>query len=398
MQAQEKKKRHGQYFTDAAYGSLLVNRFQEDAVSVALELGVGGGALLSAVNGRWPDARCISVDIDPMLSRSPFYQPQDHHHYCADALSPQLEELIGLPSGVADLAVCNPPFIAADWKPNFSTLLSRAGFPVPSKALKVGADILFLAQNLWLLKDKGQLGIIIPSGIISGERNYAIRDALLSQHCITEIVELPDNAFKGTEVKTFILNLEKNKPGTKKIALYRCNKDGCMEHPIWISQEEAKSRMDYSYYKWRSHSKKNVPKQSTPTLTVLRGSVTTSEALKNEWRIFHTTDLKDQTIPGEVNFSEELSSNAKLSNKVIAKAGDILIPRVGRNILSGIRIVKSGLAPISDCLYVLRTDNRPAEKLYRALTSEDGQSWLQAHIHGACAKFITKNDLENFPF
>ena len=398
MQAQEKKKRHGQYFTDAAYGSLLVNRFQEDAVSVALELGVGGGALLSAVNGRWPDARCISVDIDPMLSRSPFYQPQDHHHYCADALSPQLEELIGLPSGVADLAVCNPPFIAADWKPNFSTLLSRAGFPVPSKALKVGADILFLAQNLWLLKDKGQLGIIIPSGIISGGRNYGIRCALLSQHCITEVVELPDNAFKGTEVKTFILKLEKNKPGTKQIALFRCNKSGRMEHPIWISQEEAKSRMDYSYYKWRSQNEIITNKTSPTTLIVLRGSVTTSEAQKNGWNIFHTTDLKDQTIRGEVHFPKQLSDNEKLSSKIIAEAGDILIPRVGRNILRGISIVRSGVAPISDCLYVLRACNRPAEELYKALTSENGQSWLKAHIHGACAKFITKCDLEKFPF
>lgn len=397
MQTQAKKKLHGQYYTDLAYGALLVNRFQEDSVSVALELGVGGGALLSAVSGRWPDARCVSVDIDPAHTRNPPYKPQDHSHYCADALNPQLDEVIGLCSGVADLAVCNPPFIAAEWKPAFSTLLGRAGFPVPNNALRVGADILFLAQNLWLLKDKGQLGIIIPAGIISGDKNSAIREALLSQHCITEVVELPSNAFRGTEVKTFILNLSKNIPSPEQIALFRCNKSGSVETPIWISPDEAKNRMDYSYYEWRNSNKTNLDQLTPQTFEVYRGSIPTSHARARGWKIFHTTDLKDQPHHGEVYFSDHLISDGHFAGKVIATAGDILIPRVGRNILQGIHLVKSGNAPISDCLYIARPLNRSPDELYSAFISEKGQSWLQAHIHGACARFLTKSDLTKFP-
>lgn len=397
MQTQAKKKLHGQYYTDLAYGALLVDRFQEDSVSVALELGVGGGALLSAVSGRWPDARCVSVDIDPIHTRKSPCKPLDHSHYCADALNPQLDEVIGLCSGVADLAVCNPPFIAAEWKPAFSTLLGRAGFPVPNNALKVGADILFLAQNLWLLKDKGQLGIIIPAGIISGDRNSAIREALLSQHCITEVVELPSNAFRGTEVKTFILNLSKNIPSPEQIALFRCSNSGSVEAPIWISPDEAKNRMDYSYYEWRNSNQSYLDQPKTQTFEVYRGSIPTSQARARGWRIFHTTDLKDQPRQGEVHFSHHLISDSSFEGKVIATAGDILIPRVGRNILQGIHLVKSGNAPISDCLYIARPLNRSPHELYRAFISEKGQSWLQAHIHGACAKFLTKADLKNFP-
>jgi type I restriction enzyme M protein len=397
MQTQAKKKLHGQYYTDLAYGALLVDRFQEDSVSVALELGVGGGALLSAVSGRWPDARCVSVDIDPAHTRNPPYKPQDHSHYCADALNPQLDEVIGLCSGVADLAVCNPPFIAAEWKPAFSTLLGRAGFPVPNNALRVGADILFLAQNLWLLKDKGQLGIIIPAGIISGDKNSAIREALLSQHCITEVVELPSNAFRGTEVKTFILNLSKNIPSPDQIALFRCNKSGSVENPIWICPDEAKNRMDYSYYEWRNNNKTNLDQLPPQTFEVYRGSIPTSQARARGWKIFHTTDFKDQPHHGEVYFSDYLISNNHFAGKVIATAGDILIPRVGRNILQGIHLVKSGNAPISDCLYIARPLNRSPDELYSAFISEKGQSWLQAHIHGACARFLTKSDLTKFP-
>lgn len=398
MQTRSKKKLHGQYFTESAYGDLLVNRFQNDNVRVAVELGLGGGALLSAVSARWPDARYVSVDIDPEHTRHSDSKSRKHSHFCADALNPELEDVIGLGSGVADLAVCNPPFIAADWKPVYATLLSRAGLPLPSKALKIGADLLFLAQNLWLLKNNGQLGIIIPAGIISGHRNASVREALLAQHCITEVIELPGNAFKGIEVKTFILNLCKNNSSSKNIALLRCNPDGSIEPPLWISQAEAKTRMDYSYYSWKKSDNSTIAKLEHNDFQVNRGSISTYQAKKLGLSIFHTTDLKAQKIQGDVHFPEILSRDISPACKVIAEAGDILIPRVGRNIHKGIHLVKSGQSPISDCLYRVRSNTRSSVELYNSLTSSEGSAWLQAHIHGACALFLTKADLLKFPF
>ncbi len=366
-------------------------------MSIALELGVGGGALLSAVSGRWPEARCVSVDIDPAHARNAPPVPFRHSHYCADALNPELDGVIGLGSGVADLAVCNPPFIAADWKPSYTTLLGRAGFSMAGKAAKIGADLLFLAQNLWLLKDKGQLGIIIPAGIICGERNASIREALLAQHCITEVIELPRNAFKGTEVKTFILNLSKNSPGSANIELLRYSENGFMEAPILISPSEAVERMDYSYYEWRNQNRTIVDNKEVTSLEVHRGSIATYQARELGWKIFHTTDLKQQSNIGEVHFTEYFKNIPSLVGKVTAGPGDILIPRVGRNIYQGIRLVKSGTALISDCLYVVRSPDRSPDTLYNTLTSNEGKAWFLAHIHGACARFLTKSDLIKFP-
>lgn len=396
MQTQSKKKLHGQYYTEAAYSSLLVNRLHEDSVSVALELGVGGGSLLSAVSGRWPDARCVSVDIDPEHAQEGSPRPVQHIHYCADALTLELDHVIGLTSGVADIAVCNPPFIAADWNASYSALLDRAGFKVPTKALKVGADLLFLAQNLWLLKDSGQLGIIIPAGIIVGDKNRVVRETLLTNHCITEVVELPSKAFKNTEVKTFILNLKKNKTTSGSINLYRCDKDGTIEPSIEISLEEAVNRMDFSYYEW----KKNFPipnSTSGKILEVHRGGVSTSQARELGIDVFHTTDLKKQSEPGRIIFSKNFSEAACNSNKVVAQIGDIVIPRVGRNIENGVHIVNGGKALISDCLYVVRCPERSPKDLYEALTSCEGVAWIKAHTHGACARFLTKSDLRQFP-
>lgn len=396
MQTQSKKKLHGQYYTESAYSSLLVNRLQEDSVSVALELGVGGGALLSAVSGRWPDARCVSVDIDPQHAQECSARPVQHIHYCADALTLELDNVIGLTSGVADIAVCNPPFIAADWNTSYSVLLNRAGFKVPTKALKVGADLLFLAQNLWLLKDSGQLGIIIPAGIIIGDKNRVVRETLLANHCITEVIELPPKAFKNTEVKTFILNLKKNKTTSNTIKLYRCDKDGSIEPFIEISLEEAVNRMDFSYYEWKG----NFPTCNSnhgKTLEVLRGGISTSHARELGIEVFHTTDLKKQSEPGRIFFSDNFSEATCNSHKVIAQLGDIVIPRVGRNIENGVHIVESGKALISDCLYIIRCPGRAPEDLYKALTSSEGIAWIKAHTHGACARFLTKSDLRKFP-
>ncbi|WP_065260559.1 N-6 DNA methylase [Pseudomonas bananamidigenes] len=396
MQTQSKKKLHGQYYTESAYSSLLVNRFQEDSVSVALELGVGGGALLSAVSGRWPDARCVSVDIDPQHAQEDSARPVQHIHYCADALTLELDNVIGLMSGVADIAVCNPPFISADWNTSYSVLLDRAGFKVPTKALRVGADLLFLAQNLWLLKDSGQLGIIIPAGIIFGDKNRAVRETLLANHCITEVIELPSKAFKNTEVKTFILNLQKNKTTNSTIKLYRCDKDGTIEPFIEISLEEAVNRMDYSYYEW----KENFPAKSYgpgKILEVFRGGISTAQARQLGIEVFHTTDLKKQLKPGRIFFSDNFGEATCNSNKVVAQLGDVVIPRVGRNIEGGVHIVEGGKALISDCLYVIRCPGRTPEELYEALTSREGVAWIKAHTHGACARFLTKSDLKKFP-
>ncbi len=396
MQTQSKKKLHGQYYTESAYSSLLVNRLQEDRVSIALELGVGGGALLSAVSGRWPDARCVSVDIDPQHVTEDAIRPVQHIHYCADALTLELDNVIGLTSGVADLAVCNPPFIAADWNTSYSVLLSRAGFKVPTKALKVGADLLFLAQNLWLIKDCGQLGIIIPAGIIFGDKNRAVRETLLANHCITEVIELPSKAFKNTEVKTFILNLKKNKTTHNIIKLYRCDTDGTIEPSIEISLEDAVNRMDYSYYEWKEKFPTCNPEPGK-FLEVLRGGVSTNHARALGIEVFHTTDLKTQLEPGKILFPDNFSKATRNSDKVIAQPGDIVIPRVGRNIENGINIVQGGKALISDCLYVIRCPGRDPKDLYKALTSREGVAWIKAHTHGACARFLTKADLKQFP-
>lgn len=392
------RKAHGQYYTEAYFGSLLVDRFCDEAIKTAVELGVGQGALLSAVTCRWPNVRYISVDIDPNHQQYTREGNSIHAHYCADALEIELSSIIGIAPEQADLVVCNPPFVTPKWRPAFETILQRVGFPTPNAALTIGADILFLAQNLWILKKSGQLGIIVPDSLVSGAKNRKLREILVSQHCVKEVIELPPKAFSGAEVKTYIIKLKKEHAADPNITLLRCNEDGALDKPIYISTAEGSARLDYSHYAFKSSKAYALLKQFEPdsTLRVLRGSISMSKAKKNSLKILHTTDLRQDLDLENLDISTDFLPPPHCK-EVIIRAGDVLIGRVGRNLERKIALVRSGKAIASDCIYVLRSDTHSGELLYKSLASPNGAQWLKAHMRGACVKFINKCDLLNFP-
>ena len=391
------QKRHGQYYTGSAFGRLLVERFEDTEVRTAIELGLGNGSLLTAVQQRWPLASSVSVDIDPAHSNYKF--KSSHTHFCMDALHIELPRLIGLAPECADVAVCNPPFVTPRWKSAFNKILERAGFPVPTAATTMDAGALFLAQNLWILRKHGQLGIIVPDGIISGQRNRHLRDRLLTDHSIREVIELPTSAFVGTEVKTFILSLTKEKTSRDPIRLLKCTSEGEISEPIQITQDEASQRLDYSYYEWAKHSREMLSDSNVVSseFEIIRGSISTAQARVNDWKVLHTTDLKNLSQRSYLKIPRAFAPEHSLRSHPVAVPGDILVTRVGRNLEEKTVLVVSGRAAISDCLYILRLNGFAPKAALDILLSVEGKDWIRAHTRGACAQFISKTDLAHFP-
>ncbi|WP_449393203.1 N-6 DNA methylase [Eoetvoesiella caeni] len=385
------RKQHGQYYTNQAIGALLVNRLKSQDVHTAIELGVGPGTLLDAVSSRWPDAKCISVDIDPLHNRTKLGHYQ--YHYCEDALVPDISSRIGLEPESADVAVCNPPFITSAWRPEFEHILSRAGLLPKQISLGFGVDILFLAQNLWMLRSKGQLGIIVPSGLICGQRSKHIRDWLLERHAISEVVELPAGTFTGTEVRTFLLCLTKDKSSDAPIMLSKVDAAGIASKPLYISQQEGSFRLDYTYFAagYRPAHEMFV---SQPRLEVIRGNIGANAARTRGIDVLHTTDIAPSDFEPLYLGTTTVDGYGR---HLTAKKGDVIMARVGREFYKKIALVHAGESIISDCLFALRSDQYSAAQIHRALTSEAGQCWLVANSRGACARFVTKRDLENFP-
>lgn len=381
------RKFHSQYYTKAAVGRLLVASLRQNDVATALELGAGEGALIAAARGRWPSAHFVSVDIDPR--NAPAGIAASRSHFVDDALRHDLPARIGMAEGSADLALCNPPFALRKWDRRYQRILARAGLPTAGAAT-FGADAFFIAQNLWLLRQHGELGVIVPAGLIVGSRSQAIREALLEQHQVHQVVELPAGVFSNTEVRTYLLCLQKGSGTSAPVTLRRLDVDGTEGASVAIGAMEAASRMDYSHYAAEHHS--TFKQAKLGDLEVLRGTLEVSNARRLGARLVHTTDIRGGNVIWSDDGVGEIPRSA-----VRARHGDVLLARVGRKFFAKIAMLEGDEAPLSDCIFAIRSNIYKPCELFGAFTSEAGQQWLQAHARGACAQYITKDDLQMFP-
>ncbi|WP_206743886.1 methyltransferase, partial [Thiomonas arsenitoxydans] len=147
----------GRYYTSDEVSHSLIERIEVSKPKVVLELGSGSGALCSAAASRWHDARLVTVDVDrqaPKRLDAEHNGPSlKHSHFVHDALDEALSDKIGLRLGTVDVAVCNPPYIRPRWRSDFGKILEDAGLSGALASLRdAGADLLFLAQNLRLLR------------------------------------------------------------------------------------------------------------------------------------------------------------------------------------------------------------------------------------------------------
>lgn len=381
------RKLHGQYYTKAAIGALLVDSLRQDVISTAIELGAGQGALIEAAQRRWPQLRFVSVDIDP--GNVPACDGHLRKHYVVDALRKDLPQRIGLEACSADLALCNPPFALPQWERRYNVLLARAGLPVAGAAT-FGADALFIAQNLWLLRERGEMGVIVPAGLISGTKATTIREALLAQHDVHQVVELPVGAFSSTEVRTYLLCLQKGSGTHGPIILRKLGPHGDECPLLHIHPQDAARRMDYSFYQGpASVGRRHRPERA---FEVFRGSIENAVARQHGWKVLHTCDLQGPEIRWDQSTRVPAPAHATRARK-----GDVLMARVGRAFHAKLGILQSRSAWISDCVFAIRSDQFTPDQLLRAFSSPAGQEWLASRARGACARYITKEDLQMFP-
>jgi type I restriction enzyme M protein len=118
-----------------------------------------------------------------------------------------------------DAVLMNPPFGSrakitdVEILEHFE-LSSRFSKNGKMKKVPVSPEVLFLELALKMLDYGGELGTVIPDGILQNRSNLELRNWLLSRSEIKAIVSCPTTTFipYGTGVKTSILFLEKKKP------------------------------------------------------------------------------------------------------------------------------------------------------------------------------------------
>jgi type I restriction enzyme M protein len=391
----------GRFYTRPGVGDVLVTLMGEIAPQRILDLGAGSGALSRAARLRWTHSDITTVDVDAAVPQDPLSMiglagPGLHRHIVADVLDADLPDRLGEVAGSFDAALCNPPYIVPRWQPSFTRILEEAGldglFHVKEEP---SAEALFIAQNLRLTRDGAQIGLIIPDGLVTGRRFRPFRRAILQNHAVQSVVQLPRGSFRGADAQAYILVLAKGVPSIDDVILHRMGPDGALSEPVRISRDRAEERLDYGH-----HAVFQDPAAPSRTLAELgaeirRGSLETTEARASNLPVFHTTDFPKVRSPGGVDLPE--GDADRFGNLTVAEPGDILVARVDRNLHRKVTFVRSGRAALTSCVHRIRVAPELREGVFASLTSPQGCDRLASTARGVGPRMLGKEDLLRMP-
>lgn len=374
-----------QFFTPDGVTRHVVAGLSASAPQKLVDLGVGIGCLLAAAHNRWPHAHLVGVDIDPTRVYSTHCRLPTANCFHADALCYDLLNLLGIEAGSIDLAVGNPPYGRFQAGIDHKWILDEANLADAVPLQRITREVVFLAQNLRLLRAGGELAVILPEGIGTSQVYADLRRALMERHGLWRVLELPPRLFRGTEAKTLAIFLRKGEQsGT--VRLERWNDGG----QIVVSPGDAVHRLDASFHLASYGIGKIILADLAPEIK--RGAVTREAAAKLGATMFHTTDFK-RYADGRARFPSDID----LPSRWLAKAGDLLIPRVGSRCLAHVVMVEAGQAVFTDCVYRIRVATECCEALFRYLRSPEGVAQRLIRAHGVCARVLSKEELLKLP-
>lgn len=387
----------GQFYTQQAISNLLVSQIFNTEPKTIIELSAGNGSLVTAATQRWSNASIIAVDIDRKNIAELRKSHPNCNSYHLNALNNQLYKKTNIDSANVDIAIGNPPFLSILPNKKILSILSKAGLDKCFKPNnKISTELVFLAQNLQLLRTGGELAIILPDGLLTGHNHQLLRENLIKTHNVRCIIQLPDNVFTNTEARTHILVLEKNGINKdQKVTLLKADELGNLSNKIYISFEEAIQRLDYDFYSWKQSTNfgtRTILKHFTGNIT--RGNVNATALKKlGVTQYIHTSSF---------NHKKGIEVSQTAPNKYThpyktAVAGDILVPRVGKRCLSGSILITQGEHIITDTVLRIRAPKEHIDKIWTSISSSKGADWRVAHAHGVCAQVLSKTDLLQFP-
>jgi len=351
---------------------------------------MGEGSLLLAAKEKWPFAQLIGNDLDEECvykTQKLFPNLISYHH---DFSSDDFVNYISKNHGLVDLCLGNPPFKMIRNTDATKQLLINYKLDSYASLKNIPIEIIYILLCINVTKIDGEVISILPDSIFVNEKWADFRKFIITNYYI-RIIELPHKIFSGTEAKTHLLILNKSAPKGKKINI---SKADTPDNFLSISAKEAIERMDYSYWANSSAIKaKKMIISTIPAIQIIRGRPINRTLLRHP-NFLHTSDLQNDFQVFTASRNAHPLSLYDTEHK-IAQPGDIIIPRVGTRCLGRVGYVQNGHFAISDCLFILRTNNESLQnKILETLNSEDGKNWIRSISKGVAARHITIKDMQ----
>ena len=384
--------RYKQFFTPIKYSQILVEKafFYTNSPQKIIDLTMGEASLLIEGFKIYQKSNFFGNDIDLDCCNKVKNSDYPIKFYNKDIfLNSSINYLIS-DVGKVDICLGNPPFHLINQTKDTVKVLNSYSLEKYSENIHIPAEVLFILQALKIIKKNGILATILPDGFFVNNTLKEFRKFIIEKYEVLEIIELPHEIFQYTKAKTHILILKNNISTSHKIKL-----SDIYNNLITIDKKEAMYRMDYSFYKNNDTLSLYKKLSDYNNIQIFRGKPKFMlKDIKETW-ILHTTNFRKEDI-----FTSPLKTKKQIKEYEgrIASINDIVIPRVGTNILGKVGVVKSGYFVATDCVFIIRTNNdKDRENILYTLESEFGRDWIKSISKGVGARHITLQDIANLP-
>ena len=366
-----------QYYTEEKIGERLVAMLPKLHPRSCLELGAGKGALLLSAIKKWPYLDIATCELDPnnykkLVSSFP------GHHYNVDVISPAFEDTIKHFHSSFDIAVSNPPF---SWRKNGEyekSVLQEFNLEFMKAWTRIRSEVIFILQNIRLIKDSGILAIILPELIIYSSSFTKFRAALLKVCSVCSLAEIKSGSFKGTEAKTYILILQKKTSKLPFMIKFSNGNELIFNQERFFNLSELEYKTDFSSI-------------AESIFQIKRGRHSGKEVRMSKHPYYHTSGFSLVYENAAISTPVE---NFRLNGKipVFTHPCDLLINRVGSRSIGKAAIAEKGNYLVSDCVFCISVPE--------FIDPQDVMSFWHKHssniieqARGTCARYLTKQDV-----
>lgn len=413
------RKAFNQYFTPEFAVESAFSFIQRSKIKNIIDPAVGKGVFLKIASRMWEKANLFGIDIDrKVVSELNKLSFPNSYLFCSDSLLPKTWRIPEIQNilfgGGFDLVAGNPPF--SSWFNRIETRKILSNYKLAHKngtiTRSLGIEVLFLEIFINLSKKYGFIVIVLPDGLLSNPQYKYVREFILKNTKVLQIINLSRNVFEYTSAKTSILILQKMDIKNLKYFTKVCDLDkiGEINNTIKVRGEDLLNRMDYYYYQNLTNCSLKKLRDKDFVFKPLREFVAyckTGKTLYGKKRNFSNKGLR---FLHATNITE-IGINYKRDKRFIdpsskmnfpdahAKVGDILFVRVGVGCAGRVAVVDAkedeGIA--TDYIHVFRVKNISPYFLAVYMKTRFGIDSINLLKHGVGTISINKTDLLSLP-